>query len=169
MVWDQAELKACLPLLKKPDWFRVVRSGARPQPSVPLVGQDGVDLLHQQLGRARFTVDGSLDDALHQGQVLLLETLLAFKSASETTECQSSACLTWTYFVVAFNSSYLQYQAPVTLFGWQWRSPVIWMHWEGLRVISREYLCYKVTVGKISVKMKQCVKTLSAFILPIKP
>lgn len=50
-----------------------------------------------------------------------------------------------------FFSSYLQYQAPVTLFGGQWRSPVIWMHRKGLRIISREYLRYKVTVGEISV------------------
>lgn len=65
-------MKARLPLLKKPDWFLVEGGGASSQPTVPLVGQDGIDLLHQQLGCTRFTVDGSFDDTLHQGQVLLL-------------------------------------------------------------------------------------------------
>lgn len=51
--------------------------------------------------------------------------------------------------------SYLQYQAPVTLLGWQWCSPVIWMHGEGLRIILRENLGYKVTIGKISVNNKK--------------
>lgn len=98
---------------------------------------------------------------MHKQNKMILNATVCLRNVCNPPRCgtKQKTCLPYPLHFQIYSPSYPLYLAPVPLFGRKWCSFIKWMHWKLLGVITGEYLCHKVTIGKIPGNEKQGKQT----------